>query len=90
MTQELLDAIVLTNKEDGRKFIFSDIVVGDNLSETDELNVSFNTSWVPLENDTEDDHDMIVKRGSEVFRNFSTNVLSMIGEQFDEADQSGC
>lgn len=76
MNQEI-DAIVLIDREDGRKFIFS------NVSIADDLHVSFDTSWEIIDGD--EDLDSIAGRGDELFRNFFQNALKRSGEN-DESD----
>jgi hypothetical protein len=70
---EELDGIFLIDRENGRKFFFSGIIIGE------DMEVSFETSWIFLENDPEDvDYDEIEKRGIEIFREFFTNALKEI------------
>jgi len=76
MNQEI-DAIVLIDREDGRKFIFS------NVSIADDLHVSFDTSWEIIDGDEDSDSIAIVGRGDELFRNFFQNALKRSGENDD-------
>ena len=78
MNQEI-DGIVLIDKEDGRKFIFS------NVSIADDLHVSFDTSWEIIDGDGDSDSIAIAGRGDELFRNFCQNALKRSGEN-DESN----